>query len=648
MQTALAPPPPRRTSPAARKGRRDPRAEADFARGLALSQSDRWGPAAEAFASATQRRPDDPVFWLNLAHARVKLGELELATEAARRAVLLDPRSQLGIAIAAQCLAAANRHEEVIELVRGLGPDHADDPTPHFQLGEAYRHLHRLPEAIQAYLAALSRRPQFFQAHVQLGTAFEGLKMYEEARECFQTALALGGNRAELLAAMAYRSQHACRWDLYAQDLAHLQHELQSGTSQPGPFQLLTTPSSRGQQLAAARAHWIERCGAIERLPKAGARGARSRIRIGYATSDVFRHATAYLIAEVLERHDRARFDVFVYSYGHDDGSAIRQRIIAAADGRFVDARAISDRVLAERVRSDDIDILIDLKGYTFGSRIGAFALHPARIQVNFLGYPGTLGSPAYEYIIGDRIVTPIEHASDFAEKIAQLPHCYQPNDRRRPIGPAPRRADCGLPEQGFVFCSFNSCYKITAAVFDRWCRLLHQVEGSVLWLYEANPQARRNLHVEAQRRGIAAERLVWAPHVDLAAHLGRLQLADLALDTLPVNAHTTASDALWAGVPMVTTAGQSFVSRVASSVLHAADLPQLVAGDADGYELLALELARDPARLRELRHRLAANRDRCALFDSRSYTRDLEALLTRMMAGWERGAPPEHLAALA
>jgi len=228
------------------------------------------------------------------------------------------------------------------------------------------------------------------------------------------------------------------------------------------------------------------------------------------------------------------------------------------------------------------------------------------------------------------------------------MPHCYQPNDRQRKIGPRPTRAQCGLPDQGFVFCSFNNCYKITAAIFDRWCRLLHQVEGSVLWLYEANAQARRNLLLEAQRRNIDPNRLVWAPHAPLEAHLARLQLADLVLDTLPVNAHTTASDALWAGVPMITTAGDSFVSRVASSVLHAADLPELVAADGEAYERLALALAQNPGRLRELRARLTLNRERCTLFDSQRYTRDLEELFVRMLAAWERGAPADHLPAAA
>jgi predicted O-linked N-acetylglucosamine transferase (SPINDLY family) len=634
-----------RRPPVAIAQQRHPRAEADYRRGLALAQRDDWSRAAQSFERAAQRHPEDAVFWLNLAHAHVKTGELERAADAARRAAAIDPRSELAISIATQCLAAGNRHEETIALLQGLDLENVRNPNPHFALGDAYTALGRLQDAVAAYLQALRRKPDFMPAHVHLGNVFERLKMHEEARECFQTAIAVGGHRAELLSAMAYQAQHACRWDLFARDLGELQQEFAAGSHRAAPFQLLTMPSTRSQQRSAGSAYWADRCGSVAPLPPPGPR-RRARIRLGYVTNDIYRHATAYLLAEVLERHDREEFELFLYSFGHDDGSAIRQRIIAGAGAGFVDAARMSDRAFAERIRADDIDILLDLKGYTLGSRLRVFALRPARVQVNYLGFPGTLGSNGHDYIIGDRIVTPLEHASDYAEKIAQMPHCYQPNDRQRRIGARPTRAACGLPERGFVFCSFNSCYKITAEVFDRWCRLLDRVAGSVLWLYEANPQARRNLIAEAQRRGIGADRLVWAEHVDLEPHLGRLQLADLALDTLPVNAHTTASDALWAGVPMVTTPGSSFVSRVAASVLHACGLPELVAPDGDAYEALALDLARDQPRLHALRAKLAQRREDCALFDSATYTRDLESLYRRMLAAWERGEPPAHLPA--
>jgi predicted O-linked N-acetylglucosamine transferase (SPINDLY family) len=628
--------------------RRHPAAEADYLHGVQLGRQGDWAGAARRFARAVAQHPDDAVFWLNLADARIKLGETEAAVAAARRAVEIDPRSELAVSIAAHCLVAANRNEETVEVLQHLDLEQVRGSSAHFALGNALTALNRPREAISAYLAAIRRKPDFMPAHAHLGNVFERAKMYVEARECFQTAIALGGDRTLLLSAMTYQSQHACRWDLFAQDLADLQRELAQGSGQPVPFHLLTMPSTRAQQRAAGQGFWAERCGTTVPLPAAPPRDAARPIRIGYVTNDLFRHATAYLIADLIETHDRERFEIFVYSYGHDDGSRIRQRIVAAAGSGYVEARELSDAELAQRIRRDDIDILVDLKGYTLGTRIGLFALHPGRIQVNYLGYPGTLGAPCYEYIVGDPVVTPLEHQDDYSERIAQMPHCYQPNDRHRPIGARPTRAQCGLPEHGFVFCSFNTCYKITAAVFDRWCRLLRQIEGSVLWLYEANEQARPNLLREAQARGIAAERLVWAPHVDLAEHLGRLQLADLALDTLPVNAHTTASDALWAGVPMITTPGESFVSRVASSVLAAGGMAELVAADGDGYERLALDLARDPQRLQALRERLALERERCPLFDSARYTRDLEALFVRMFDAWTRGTPPQPLAARA
>jgi predicted O-linked N-acetylglucosamine transferase (SPINDLY family) len=630
----------------ARAPQRHPQAESDYRRGVEHSKRERWREAEQAFARATERNPDDAVFWLNLAHARVRLGRPEAAVEAARHALAIDPQSELGTSIAVQCLATGNRHDEIIELLGRRDLAAIRDPETHLALGDALAARHRHRDAVGAYLGALQRRPDFLVAHVHLANSLDRLHMNVEARECLQTAIALGGRRSGLLAAMAYNAQFACRWDLLSRDLAELAPELDNRPLHAAPFELLTLPTTRGQQRAAGLTYWEVRCAGVSPMPRPAPRDPQSRIRIGYVTNDIFRHATAYLIADLLESHDRSRFDVFVYSYGHDDRSPIRARIIAAAGERFVEARDMSDALLAQRVRADDIDILIDLKGYTQGTRLPVFAWHPARIQVNFLGYPGTTGAPCYEYVIGDPIVTPLEHAADYSEKIAQMPHCYQPNDRRRPIGPRPARAQCGLPEDGFVFCCFNNPYKITAPVFDQWCRLLDRVPGSVLWLYEATGQARRNLVREAQQRGIAPERIVWAPHRDLAEHLGRLQLADLVLDTFPVTAHTTASDALWAGVPIVTRGGESFISRVAGSLLHAADLPELVAADADGYGRLALELASDPGRLGEIRARLAANRDRCPLFDSQAYTRDLEALFTRMIVAWDGGEAPQHLPA--
>ena len=517
--------------------------EAEYQAGLQHAGDGRWEAAREAFGRAVAANASDHVYWLNLAHARIKCGDAEGGAEAAQRVAAITPRSAAALAAVSECLNTANRHHETIALLTGQSAAGLVDPHLHFQLGEALRHLNRYPDAIKAYLAALSLKPDYFHAHVQLGNSFNPLKLHEEARECFKTAIALGGKQVELVSGMAYEDLHACRWDHLREDLAELMRLIDAGAGQPVPFQLLAQPSTRRQQLDAGRVFAQRSFGHIVPLPPSAPKADSGRIRVGYLSSDFHEHATAYLISQIFERHDRARFEVSTYSYGIDDASPARRRIEQGVD-RFVEGRDLSDQALAQRIRADGVDVLLDLKGYTLGARSGVLAYRPAPIQVNYLGYPGTLGAPFYDYIIGDPIITPISHASDYSETIAQMPACYQPNDRSRAIGPRPTRAACGLPEDGFVFCSFNGPYKITPEMFDIWCRLLLQVEHSVLWLYQASAQARHNLTAEAQRRGVDGSRLIWAEPVHQTQHLGRLQLADLFLDTRPVCAHTTASDA--------------------------------------------------------------------------------------------------------
>jgi protein O-GlcNAc transferase len=301
--------------------------------------------------------------------------------------------------------------------------------------------------------------------------------------------------------------------------------------------------------------------------------------------------------------------------------------------------RRLDDAQAAQQVLADEIDILVDLKGYTENSRVQIFALRPAPVQVSWLGYPGTLGNRKLaDYLVGDPVVSPLEHAEHYSERLALMPHCYQPNDAKREVGKRPSRAEAGLPPEGFVFCSFNRSYKLTPAILDIWCKLLHDVPGSVLWLLQGTPESQRNILQEAAKRGVDGQQLVFAPHLPPASHLGRLQLADLALDTYPVTSHTTASDALWAGVPLVAWLGETFVSRVSSSIVTAAGLPELVTPHAESYYRLALQLAREPARLKKIRTALAHNRDSCPLFDSARFVRDLEDLYRRMWDDHERG----------
>lgn len=372
---------------------------------------------------------------------------------------------------------------------------------------------------------------------------------------------------------------------------------------------------------------------------------ARPKLKIAYLSCDFHDHATSLLLVEMLEAHDRSRFEIFAYSYGADDGKAMRPRLVATFD-HFRDIEALSDIEAARAIHADGIDILIDLKGYTQHTRTAILLLGPAPVQVNFLGYPGTLGTDICDYIVTDPFLTPTASAEHYSEKFAYMPNSYQPHGRKAEIGTAPARSEVGLPETGFVFCCFNQAYKITPQIFDVWCRLLHMVPGSVLWLMR-NTIAEGNLKNEALWRGITADRLIFAKDLPQVEHLGRLQLADLVLDTLPYNAHTTASDALWAGVPLVTYPGETFPSRVAGSLLRAIGLDELIATDLDSYFDLAYELASEPDRLAATKAKLAANRLTTPLFDIEAYTRDLENLFDSMWQIYRDGAEPAAIGAV-
>lgn len=361
-------------------------------------------------------------------------------------------------------------------------------------------------------------------------------------------------------------------------------------------------------------------------------RQIKSKIRLGYLSCDFHEHATALLLVEMFESHDRERFELFAYSYGLDDGKGMRDRLERTFD-RFIDIQSLSSAEAAEAIHRDEVDILVDLKGYTAATRTVILTFRPAPVQVNYLGYPGTLGTEFCDYLITDHFLNPPGSSADYREILAYLPDTYQPHGRYSPIGERPTRREVFLPEDGFIFCCFNQTFKITPEIFDIWCRLLLDVPGSVLWLLE-NPLAEGNLRREAFQRGITAERIIFAENMPQIEHLGRLQLADVVLDTLPYNAHTTASDALWVGVPVITCAGETFSSRVAGSLLKAVGLSELITTDLDAYYQLAFELATSSSSLEDVKEKLAANRLTTALFDIVGYTRNLESLFEGM---WQR-----------
>jgi predicted O-linked N-acetylglucosamine transferase (SPINDLY family) len=350
------------------------------------------------------------------------------------------------------------------------------------------------------------------------------------------------------------------------------------------------------------------------------------RLRVGYFSPDFHQHATAYLLTEVLELHDRDRFEIFAYSYGPEDRSPMRARIRNAVE-HFVDVAWEPHDVVVKRMTSDELDVLVDLKGYLVGDRLEIMAQRPSPVQVAWLGYPGTTGADFIDYLIADDYVVPPGAEAWYSEKILRMPHCYQPNDRKRPRPEPATRDEYGLPQDAFVFCCFNQAVKITPELFERWMTLLRRVPGSVLWLLEDNRWASANMKRAAREQGIAEERIVIGARLPLAEHLARYGAAELALDTFPYTSHTTASDALWMGCPLVALCGETFASRVSASILASCELPDLVTNTLDQYEALACRLATDAAYMRDIRARLAATRDIAPLFDAPQFTRDLEAL---------------------
>ena len=540
----------------------------------------------------------------------------------------------------------AGRDGEALALFQAAAAEKPSAPAFHANAGLILlSDPRRRQAAVESLNRALALEPNHVGALLNLAAVCLDGKRFPEALNLFRRVLQKEHDNVTARLGAANASRQICQWGSVEEDEASLARLLERTGTPVSPFILLSSHVTPADHLRAARLYARSlRFSPADRLPPAPQAPAGRPIRVGYLSSDFYHHATAFLAVELFERHDRSAFELYAYSHGPDDGSAMRRRVMAGFD-HFVEVGHLSASAAAQRIRADGIDILVDLKGYTLGCRTEILALRPAPVQVSFLGYPGTMGADFMDYIIGDRVVTPLAQAGHYDEKIVQLPGAYQPNDSRRAIAETtPSRAACGLPEKGFVFCCFNNTYKITPALFRLWMRLLAQVPGSVLWLFEANATARDNLFYEAASAGIDPDRLIFAPRMDLADHLARHAHADLFLDTLPYNAHTTASDALWAGVPVLTCRGESFAARVAASLLTAVGLPALITTTLADYEALALALARDPARLAAMKAHIKEERTRAPLFDAGAFTRGLEAAFRRMHALRQAGKAPEAI----
>jgi predicted O-linked N-acetylglucosamine transferase (SPINDLY family) len=495
--------------------------------------------------------------------------------------------------------------------------------------GVLMREEHRHIEALDCFQRVLAIKPDHETALGNCGIILTEFKKSEEAVAMFQRLLALNPNYEWGLGLLVYERMHACDWTDFEPLTKQIIDGINQGKHTCKSLPLMALSSDCASHQLSARM-FGERFPISPRPLWTGERYRHKKIRVAYVSPDLREHPVGHLMAGIFEHHDKSRFETIAISLGIDDKSRLRGRMLAAFD-KFVDARLMSSRAIAELMRELEVDIAVDLAGYTADSRTDVFGHRPAPAHVNFLGYPGTMGVPYMDYIVADRYVIPPEHQRYYDEKVVYLPDAYLPTDGGLKIAErTPTRAECGLPDEGVVFCSFSHDYKINPALYDIWMRLLKQVPGSVLWLMSRSEASQRNLRNEASKRGVDPSRIVFAKRVPMVEdHLARYRQADIFLDTHPYNAHTTAADALMAGLPVVTYLGGAFPSRVAGSLLHAVNMPDLVADSVEGYEALALRLATNPAELAEVKARLAANRHTTALFDTPEFCRQLENVYT-------------------
>ena len=532
--------------------------------------------------------------------------------------------------------SALASHDKAIQL-------NPNNPQAHNNRGSALQSLHQYQAALESYDRAIQLDPAYAEAHANRANALMALKQYEPALESFNRVLELQPDVEYLRSLRLYMRRQICDWENAHQDLSDLESAIERGEKAALPFATLALTNSPTLQRRAAEIYALDKYRATNAIA-APNHPRHDRIRIGYFSADYYNHATSYLMSELFERHDRGKFEVLGFSFGPNISDEMSKRVSASMD-RFLDVRSMPDRDIAQLSRELEVDIAIDLKGYTQDHRAGIFNHRAAPIQVSYVGYPGTMGASFMDYLIADPTLIPESSRTHYSEKIIYLPDSYQPNDSRRPVAAtAPTRTGERLPESAFVFCCFNNTYKITPAIFDIWMRILARVPGSVLWLLDGDPASTANLRTQAQLRGIDPARLVFARPLPLADHLARHALADLFLDTSPYNAHTTASDALWTGLPVLTCLGETFAGRVAASLVNAVGLPELITSTWPDYEELAVALAQDPQRHQSLRSRLHAARNTAPLFDTPAYTRHLEAAYIAILDRHHAGLPPDHI----
>ena len=569
-------------------------------KGISLNGLKEYQQAIECFQQALAIKPDDAGAHSNLGHAFSKLGK--------------HPEAINHLTIATQ-----------------LNPGHADTI---YNLGNALKKAGQDDDALACFNKTLALAANHTGALNNLGLIYKTKKALADAVRYFQQTLAVDPSHANALGQLSICLRQMCEWSTFEQTKEALRETLLNEDSAFSPMASLMWFDDPQIQLLCARAATKETTANISRLAFPLPSTDNTKIKIAYLSSDFSEHPVAYLTAELYELHDRSQFEISAISYGPADSGPMRQRLLNAFD-HFYDASSMNDADVAALIASKGIHILIDLNGHTLGARPAVLAIRPAPIQINYLGYIGSMGADFIDYVIADEFVVPVDQQPFFDEQLLHLP-CYMVIDRQRKIADTvATRAEHDLPDEGFVFCSFNNSYKITPEIFNCWMQCLDSVPNSVLWLVGDNEWARDNLRNEAESRGIAPTRLIFAERTDYASHLARQRLADLFLDTTPYNAGTTAADALWMGLPVLTTTGKSFVARMGSGLVQAAGIPELATDSLEEYQSTAIKLALSPAMLTEVKERLVANRTSAPLFDSKAFCKNFEQALTTVWCQW-------------
>ena len=614
-------------------------------RGTALSKLKRQQEALNGFERAILLKPDYVNALLNQGGVLVNLNRLDEALNSYERAVSIKPDFALAYSYRSVALSRLGRLEESLDSV-----DHAISLKPDLQeaykgRGAALKGLNRLEDALESFDRAILLKADDSEAHNDRGSVLSNLKRYVEALKSHERAIEIEPDHEYFYGYWLECKQLLCDWSDYELRLKSLEEKINFGKNSTALLVVLWYVSSAVLQKKAAENFVRPSYPSSDLLPKLVPHFERDKIRLGYFSGDFRNHPVSFLIAELFEKHDKSKFELIAFSFSNVEQD-MTKRITCAFD-RFIDVSKRSDQEVALMARELEIDIAIDLGGFTDGGRAGIFAMRAAPVQVNYLGFPGTMGADFMDYIIADATIIPVSHQQYYAEKVAYLPS-FQVNDTKRLISDRKfTREELGLPSNCFVFCCFNNITKIGPLNFDSWMRILQQVEGSVLWLLDENPTAVNNLRKEAAARGVDSSRLIFAKRETFPDYLARYRMADLFLDTLPFNAGTTASDALWAGLPVITQMGESFAGRMAASLLNAIQLPELITTTQEDYETLAVELALNPDKLAEVKQKLAKNRLTTPLFDIDYFTKHIEAAYAQMYERSQAGLEPDHISAV-